>query len=54
MRQGLARSPVTLGALGARVSIQEVADPVPGNAEVLISVKAFGVNHAETHIVLAG
>jgi NADPH:quinone reductase-like Zn-dependent oxidoreductase len=32
------------------LQIQEVADPVPGNAEVLISVKAFGVNHAETHM----
>ena len=32
------------------LQIQEVADPVPGNAEVLIAVEAFGVNHAETHM----
>jgi NADPH:quinone reductase-like Zn-dependent oxidoreductase len=30
--------------------VQEVADPVPGDGEVLIHVKAFGVNHAETHM----
>ena len=30
--------------------IQEIADPVPGDGEVLIRVKAFGVNHAETHM----
>ena len=32
------------------LQIQEVADPVPGDQEVLIAVKAFGVNHAETHM----
>src|SRR5262245_63718298 len=32
------------------LQIQEVADPVPGDREVLIAVKAFGVNHAETHM----
>src|SRR5262247_3220092 len=32
------------------LQIQEVADPVPGDGEVLIRVKAFGVNHAETHM----
>jgi len=32
------------------LQIQEVADPVPGDKEVLIAVKAFGVNHAETHM----
>jgi len=32
------------------LQIQEVADPVPGDGEVLIAVKAFGVNHAETHM----
>ena len=32
------------------LQIQEVADPVPGDAEVLIAVEAFGVNHAETHM----
>jgi len=32
------------------LQIQEVADPVPGENEVLIRVKAFGVNHAETHM----
>jgi NADPH:quinone reductase-like Zn-dependent oxidoreductase len=32
------------------LQIQEVADPVPGDHEVLIAVKAFGVNHAETHM----
>jgi NADPH2:quinone reductase len=29
---------------------KEVADPVPSAGEVLIRVKAFGVNHAETHM----
>ena len=32
------------------LQIQEVADPVPGDQEVLIRVMAFGVNHAETHM----
>jgi NADPH:quinone reductase len=32
------------------LQVQEVADPVPGDGEVLIRVKAFGVNHAETHM----
>ena len=32
------------------LQIQEVADPVPGDQEVLIAVKAFGVNHAEMHM----
>jgi NADPH:quinone reductase len=32
------------------LKIQEVADPVPGDGEVLIAVRAFGVNHAETHM----
>src|SRR5712691_4023418 len=32
------------------LQIQEAADPVPGENEVLIRVKAFGVNHAETHM----
>jgi len=32
------------------LQIQEVADPVPADQEVLIAVKAFGVNHAETHM----
>jgi NADPH:quinone reductase len=32
------------------LQIREVADPVPGDQEVLIAVKAFGVNHAETHM----
>jgi len=32
------------------LQIQEVADPVPADGEVLIRVKAFGVNHAETHM----
>jgi len=32
------------------LQVQEVADPVPGAGEVLIAVKAFGVNHAETHM----
>jgi NADPH:quinone reductase-like Zn-dependent oxidoreductase len=30
--------------------VQEVADPIPGEGEVLIRVQAFGVNHAETHM----
>src|SRR5579859_21242 len=32
------------------MQIQEVADPVPADDEVLLRVKAFGVNHAETHM----
>jgi NADPH:quinone reductase len=32
------------------LQVQEVADPVPGDGEILIAVKAFGVNHAETHM----
>src|SRR5438132_2175288 len=32
------------------LEVQEVADPVPDGEEVLIRVKAFGVNHAETHM----
>ena len=32
------------------LQIQEVADPVAGDQEILIAVKAFGVNHAETHM----
>ncbi len=31
------------------LSIQEVPDPVPAEGEVLISVEAFGLNHAETY-----
>jgi NADPH:quinone reductase len=30
--------------------IREIPDPVPQAGQVLISVKAFGVNHAETHM----
>jgi len=30
--------------------IQEVAEPVPSDGEILIRVKAFGINHAETHM----
>ncbi len=32
------------------LQIQEVTNPVAGENEVLIRVKAFGVNHAETHM----
>jgi NADPH:quinone reductase-like Zn-dependent oxidoreductase len=32
------------------LQVQEVPDPVPGADEVLIRVKAFGINHAETHM----
>ena len=32
------------------LQIQDVADPVAGEGEILIQVKAFGVNHAETHM----
>jgi NADPH:quinone reductase-like Zn-dependent oxidoreductase len=32
------------------LEIQEAADPIPGDGEVLIRVRAFGVNHAETHM----
>jgi NADPH:quinone reductase-like Zn-dependent oxidoreductase len=32
------------------LKIQELPDPNPGEGEVLIEVRAFGVNHAETHM----
>jgi NADPH:quinone reductase-like Zn-dependent oxidoreductase len=32
------------------LSIRELPDPIPADDEVLICVKAFGVNHAETHM----
>ncbi len=32
------------------LQIQEIPDPVPSEGEVLIRVKAFGINHAETHM----
>jgi NADPH:quinone reductase len=32
------------------LEIQEVADPVPGEGDVLIRVEAFGINHAETRM----
>jgi NADPH:quinone reductase-like Zn-dependent oxidoreductase len=32
------------------LEIQELPDPVPADGEVLIEVKAFGINHAETHM----
>src|SRR4051794_25557523 len=32
------------------LQIQDVGDPLPSDGEVLIRVKAFGVNHAETHM----
>ena len=32
------------------LQLQEVPDPVPAEDEVLIRVKAFGINHAETHM----
>jgi NADPH:quinone reductase len=32
------------------LQIQQVPDPVPGDGEVLIRVRAFGINHAETHM----
>jgi NADPH:quinone reductase len=32
------------------LQIQDMADPVPGERDVLIRVRAFGVNHAETHM----
>ena len=32
------------------LQVQEVPDPVPAADEVLIRVKAFGINHAETHM----
>jgi NADPH:quinone reductase len=32
------------------LQIQDVPDPVPGEGEILIRVRAFGVNHAETHM----
>lgn len=32
------------------LQIQDVPVPVPGDGEVLIQVRAFGINHAETHM----
>ena len=32
------------------LQIRELPDPVPAKGEVLIRVRAFGVNHAETHM----
>src|ERR1700758_3518108 len=32
------------------LQIQELPTPEPGDGDVLIRVKAFGVNHAETHM----
>ena len=32
------------------LQIRELPDPVPGEGDVLIRVRAFGVNHAETHM----
>ena len=32
------------------LSIKELPDPVPGEGEVLIRVKAFGLNHADTYM----
>jgi NADPH:quinone reductase-like Zn-dependent oxidoreductase len=32
------------------LAIRELPDPVPTEGEVLIRVKAFGINHAETHM----
>src|SRR5215471_12740906 len=32
------------------LSVTELPDPVPGTGEVLIRVRAFGLNHAETYM----
>jgi NADPH:quinone reductase-like Zn-dependent oxidoreductase len=32
------------------LEVRELPDPVPADGEVLIRVKAFGINHAETHM----
>src|SRR5262245_1200357 len=32
------------------LQVQDVPDPVPADDELLIRVKAFGINHAETHM----
>ena len=32
------------------LQIRELPDPVPGDGDLLIRVRAFGVNHAETHM----
>src|SRR5258707_15812681 len=32
------------------LQITELPDPVPSDGDVLIRVKAFGINHAETHM----
>jgi NADPH:quinone reductase-like Zn-dependent oxidoreductase len=32
------------------LQVRDVPEPVPGEGELLIRVKAFGINHAETHM----
>ncbi len=32
------------------LQVRELPEPVPADGEVLIRVKAFGVNHAEAHM----
>jgi len=32
------------------LAIENLPDPVPQPGSVLIEVKAFGINHAETHM----
>src|SRR5436305_9850469 len=32
------------------LKLRELPDPAPSAGEVLIRVKAFGINHAETHM----
>jgi NADPH:quinone reductase len=45
------RAIVMTGHGGPEVlKIQELPDPVPGEGEVLIRVKAFGLNHADTYM----
>ena len=43
---------IVLSAFGGLESlvIKELPDPQPKAGDVLIAVKAFGVNHAETHM----
>jgi NADPH2:quinone reductase len=36
------------------MSITEIADPIPGNNEELISVSSIGVNYADTHQIENG
>ena|SRR5438034_11768668 len=51
-RKGLQLRAIVISENGGPdvLQIRELPDPVPGEGDVLIRVRAFGVNHAETHM----